>query len=87
MARSLHALVSECCQILAQDAAELPNRGESNPALDCFLEIAAMSCIGVQPWAKAPKVSDNSIIHKLICERQYLQVECPLLAPFFIFQK
>lgn len=86
MARSLHALVSECCQILTQDAAELPNRGESNPALDCFLEIAAMSCIGAQPWAKAPKASDNSIIHKLICERQHLQVECPLLAPFFIFR-
>lgn len=60
-------------------------------ALDSFLEIAAICSIEGQPWFCGKKalseVSDGEHIKQHIIERrQFLQTECPLLSPFFLFQ-
>ena len=60
-------------------------------ALDCFLEIAVICCAEEQPWIsrKLPlseTFAGNHITQKMIRGRQFLQAECPLLSPFFLFQ-
>lgn len=104
MMKSLQVVVNECCQIFAQDFADLlaltpedvaddhdPDLKARETALDCFLEIAAICCVEAYPWpGLATRFSDSlaekRLSQKLIRRRQFLQTDCPVLSPFFLFQ-